>query len=193
MTAVTNRLTQRDLERRARELARLLRARSLRIVFAESCTGGLVSAVLAAIPGISEHYCGSAVVYRIETKSEWLGISRELLDDPGPVSGAAAEAMALGVLARTPEADLSVSVTGHLGPNAPEGFDGLVFISAADRSADGQPRVLSAHEFRLDGADGPLGPRRGSLRALRQARQRRAAALVLDVARSAAGGPDVVD
>ena len=72
-------------------------------MLAESCTGGLVAATLAQIPGISEHLCGSAVVYRAPTKSAWLGIDQRLLDDPaiGPVSAEVTRALALAVLERT--------------------------------------------------------------------------------------------
>ena len=118
------------------EVASLLQVSRRRVVFAESCTGGLVSASLARVPGISEFLCGSAVVYRLDTKTRWLGVSEALLYDPGPVSEVVARAMALGVLARTPEADLAVSITGHLGPNAPGDQDGLIFIGIARRSAE---------------------------------------------------------
>lgn len=117
------------------EVASLLMQLGRRVVFAESCTGGLVSASLARVPGISEYLCGSAVVYRLDTKARWLGISEALLRDPGPVSAVVARAMALGVLTRTPEADLAASITGHLGPNAPGDQDGLVFIGIVQRNA----------------------------------------------------------
>lgn len=168
-----------ELYRAAERLAVLLVRRERRIVFAESCTGGLVSATLARVPGISAHHCGSAVVYRIETKAEWLGVSRELLHDPGPVSEAVAAAMASGVLSRTPEAHLAVSVTGHLGPNAPPEQDGLILISAAqwpDESRSERP-VLRTHEHWLERGSSQYGGRR-----LRQRRQIAAAALVLQTA-----------
>jgi PncC family amidohydrolase len=176
-------VTQRELEQRAQNLARSLRERSLRIVFAESCTGGLVSAVLTTIAGISEHLCGSAVVYRVGTKAEWLGVSRQLLESAGPVSQPAAEAMAVGVLARTPEAHLAVSVTGHLGPNAPEGLDGVVFVSAAVRDAAGRPEPQLTREFQLGESAGRLR------RSQRQVRQRQAAACALEVASAAVACP----
>jgi nicotinamide mononucleotide (NMN) deamidase PncC len=44
--------------------------------------------------------------------------------------------MAVGVLIRTPEAQWSAAITGHLGPNAPPELDGLVYIGIARRSAD---------------------------------------------------------
>lgn len=112
-----------------------LRQAGRRLVLAESCTGGLAAATLTRIPGISEFFCGSAVVYRNATKSAWLGVPAEELDDPtiGAVSPRTAEGMARGVLARTSEADLAAAVTGHLGPDAPDGLDGVIFVGVAHR------------------------------------------------------------
>ena len=123
----------------AEQLAEQLRRSGRRVVFAESCTAGLVTAALARIPGISEHVCGSAVVYRNATKTAWLGVSAEALADEsiGPVSEQVAAAMADGVLARTPEADLAVSVTGHLGPDAPAHLDGVIYVGIARREGAG--------------------------------------------------------
>ena len=112
---------QRQLNQQAKTLASVLKSRDLRIVFAESCTGGLVSAALTRVPGISDYHCGSAVVYRIDTKTRWLNVPSELLVKPGPVSNVVARHMAEGVLRHTPEADVAASITGHLGPNAPVG------------------------------------------------------------------------
>jgi len=105
----------------------------LKIVFAESCTAGLISATLARTPGASNFHCGSAVVYRLDTKTHWLSVPASMLIDPGAVSEPVAASMAEGALAHTPEADLAVSITGHLGPNAPESQDGLVFVAIALR------------------------------------------------------------
>lgn len=172
--------TQRQLTAAARRLARLLEKHNLRIVFAESCTGGLVSAALTRIPGISAFHCGSAVVYQVETKANWLGIPRNLLDDPGPVSSVVAREMAERVLEKTPQADLAASVTGHLGPDAPKSQDGLVYLAVTARSGrggiPGEPEsVVSKH--RLAGDEAVSGPRRHP--ALRARRQLAAAELVL--------------
>lgn len=120
-------------------LSARLRASESRIVLAESCTGGLAAATLARIPGISAYFCGSAVVYRNATKTAWLGVSARQLDDEsvGPVSSRTASDMARGVLSRTPEAHRAASITGHLGPDAPEGLDGIIFIGIATRNASG--------------------------------------------------------
>lgn len=126
----------------AHRVAHLLKATDLKVVFAESCTGGLVSGALTKIPGISNHHCGGVVVYRNETKMAYLGISAAMLKNPGPVSLEVAELMARRVLEKTPEADLAVSVTGHLGPDAPPKLDGRVYAAIAKRK--GRPRVKTA-------------------------------------------------
>lgn len=114
-------------------LAEALAQRQLKIVFAESCTGGLVSAALAGVPGISEWLCGSAVTYRSPTKVAWLGVDvHEIAKHTAVCSGVALQ-MASGVLEKTPEADVALSITGHLGPGAPEDMDGLVFVGVARR------------------------------------------------------------
>jgi PncC family amidohydrolase len=112
----------------ARRLAKLLQQSGHKIVFAESCTGGLVSGALTKIPGISAYHCGSMVTYRNETKTAYLGIDPQILKRPGPVSEKVARLMVESVFEQTPEATVAASVTGHLGPNAPTKLDGLVFI-----------------------------------------------------------------
>jgi PncC family amidohydrolase len=165
----------------AQTLADVLRQNRRKVVFAESCTGGLVSATLARIPGVSEWHCGSAVVYRLNTKHQWLGVPEALLDDPGPVSREVAEAMATGVLSRTPEADIAAAVTGHLGPHAPTEQDGLIWIAIALRESSGDPFVASANSHRLPDTSEPG-------LTIRESRQRLAARLVLELATSANGG-----
>jgi PncC family amidohydrolase len=132
----------------ARRVARLLDTSGRKVVFAESCTGGLVSGALTRIPGISNHHCGGVVVYRNETKIAYLDIPAALLDDPGPVSEEVAALMATRVLERTPEADLAVSVTGHLGPNAPPRLDGVVFAAIAWRGDHDRAARVSVKRMR---------------------------------------------
>jgi PncC family amidohydrolase len=112
----------------SRELAERLKATGHKIVFAESCTAGLAAASLAQVPGVSDYHCGGVVVYREGTKTAYLQISAGVLRKFGVVSEHVAQLMAERVLACTPEATIAVSITGHLGPQAPEGFDGIAFI-----------------------------------------------------------------
>jgi len=121
----------------ARRVARLLQQSNHKIVFAESCTAGLVSATLSRIAGISAWHCGGVVTYRNETKTAYLGIDPKVLKRPGPVSEVVSRQMAEGVLGKTPEATIAASITGHLGPNAPTKLDGLVYVAIALRCSDG--------------------------------------------------------
>ena len=126
-------ILQQPLGSLAREVAELLTQLQLKIVFAESCTAGLISATLARVPGASNFHCGSAVVYRLDTKTQWLDVPASMLNHHGAVSDPVAATMAEGALFHTTEADLAVSITGHLGPHAPEEQDGLVFVGVAMR------------------------------------------------------------
>ncbi len=138
-----------NASRLTRRLAQLLARTKTKVVFAESCTAGLVSALLGRIAGISEFHCGSAVTYRNATKQQWLHVSAASLEHPGPVSGLVAREMASGVLLNTPEADWSASITGHLGPNAPPDLDGLVYVGIARRVAEApQASGVSATDSR---------------------------------------------
>ncbi|MEK6248081.1 MAG: CinA family protein [Planctomycetales bacterium] len=125
------------LNSQAQIVADLLQQRRARLVLAESCTSGLVAVTLATVPGISEWLCGSAVTYREATKQQWLNVSASDLKQFTSTSDSVARQMAIGVLNHTPEANLAGSVTGHLGPGAPDGFDGVIFVGVANRQEDG--------------------------------------------------------
>jgi nicotinamide-nucleotide amidase len=100
------------------EAARVLdaiRARRLRLATAESCTGGLIAALLTEIPGSSDVLERGFVTYSNQAKQENLGVPAALLEAHGAISEAVARAMAEGAL-RHSHADIAVSVTGFAGP-----------------------------------------------------------------------------
>ena len=134
----------------ALEVRRLLAARNERLVLAESCTAGRVAACLAVVPGISQWLCGSLVVYRSATKTAWLSVPRQILDDPqqGPVSPIATRLLAEAALRQTPEADWAVAVTGDVGPGAPPATDGKVFVASRYRPA-GLEAEWAGHQRQL--------------------------------------------
>ena len=101
-------------------LVHILRERGMTCATAESCTGGGIGAAITAVPGASEVFWGGIISYDNSVKENVLGVSREILDGVGPVSGECAEQMARGAreLLKT---DLAVSVTGLAGP----GGDGV--------------------------------------------------------------------
>ncbi len=83
--------------------------------FAESCTGGALSAFLTEQPGVSDIYLGSVVSYSNEAKVDLLGVRRDTLMQEGAVSEAVARQMAQGVR-RQLKTDWSVAITGIAGP-----------------------------------------------------------------------------
>jgi nicotinamide-nucleotide amidase len=102
------------LERAAALLERY-EARGLRIVTAESCTGGLLAGLLTEIPGSSAVLERGFVTYSDEAKSDMLGVPTRLIAAHGAVSEAVAHAMAEGALDRS-RAQVAVAVTGIAGP-----------------------------------------------------------------------------
>lgn len=117
-----------------------MRAKTLRLVTAESCTGGLLSGLLTEIPGSSDVLDRGFVTYSDLAKIEALGVPRPVLEKHGAVSAAVALAMAEGALNHA-HADIAVAVTGIAGPGGgtPQKPVGLVYIAAAKR--DGAPRA----------------------------------------------------
>ncbi|MET0250703.1 MAG: CinA family protein [Novosphingobium sp.] len=87
-----------------------------RVVTAESCTGGLVSAALTEVAGCSAVLDRGFVTYSDDAKRELLGVQPDILDTFGAVSLAVAWAMARGALERS-KADVAVAVTGIAGPD----------------------------------------------------------------------------
>jgi nicotinamide-nucleotide amidase len=129
-------IRMRDVERRAEELLRLLAAKRLKLVVAESCTAGLLSLKLSDAPGASSHFNGGFVTYTKEQKTSALDVSPALLREKSAVCGEVACAMAEGALRRS-TADLAAAITGVAGPEPdPDGNPvGRVCIAVARRGA----------------------------------------------------------
>ena len=104
-----------DLQSRAARLLEACKARSWMIATAESCTGGLVAALLTEIAGSSAVVERGFVTYSNEAKTELIGVPAELIVAWGAVSEEVARAMAEGAI-RCSRADLAVAVTGIAGP-----------------------------------------------------------------------------
>lgn len=104
----------------------------LRLVTAESCTGGLIAGCLTSIAGSSDVLERGYVVYSNESKHDLLGVTAALIDEKGAVSQEVARAMAEGAVAKT-GADLAVAVTGIAGPGGGTTAKpvGLVHIAVA--------------------------------------------------------------
>ena len=111
----------------------LLKKNGQVLVTAESCTAGLIVATLARVPGMSNVLAGGFVVYQVESKTAWLNISAAIIDQQGVVSSAVAQLMAEAALRNAPHATMAISITGHLGPDAPADLDGVAWLGFAQR------------------------------------------------------------
>lgn len=142
-------LPSNALQTEAQGLARILERSGARLVLAESCTGGLASAALTQVPGVSKHFCGSAVVYQSETKSDWLKIPKSLLQKHGTESLEASRALAGRILDQTPQATISGAITGDLGPLSSDPKKvGVIFVACAIKTR-GTIRFPVSQQIRL--------------------------------------------
>jgi nicotinamide-nucleotide amidase len=117
----------------------------LRLATAESCTGGLIAAVLSEAPGAGDWLDGGFVTYTERNKTAALGVPADLIERVGIVSAPVARAMAEGALARSP-ADVAVSVTGAAGPTPERDGTpvGHMHFAVARR---GRATIHVAHDF----------------------------------------------
>ncbi len=99
----------------SRQLADRLLAKQLKLVTAESCTGGMIAAACTDLAGSSAWFERGFVTYSNEAKHELLGVEERILRRAGAVCEGVARAMAEGALANS-KAQVAVAVTGVAGP-----------------------------------------------------------------------------
>lgn len=126
------RVFARDDESMVGIVGQMLREKGLRLASAESCTGGLLGAVLTQEPGSSDFYQGGIISYANSAKEDLLGVQRQTLQVFGAVSAEAAKEMASGVRSRL-GTDLGLATTGIAGPGGSSKTKpaGLVYIGLA--------------------------------------------------------------
>lgn len=91
------------------------RQKRLKIVTAESCTGGLLGGLFTEIAGSSDVFERGYVTYSNRAKAEVLGVAGDILADYGAVSEPVARMMAEGALENS-RANVSIAITGIAGP-----------------------------------------------------------------------------
>jgi nicotinamide-nucleotide amidase len=143
-----------------------LRRRRLSLAIGESCTGGLVSHLVTAVPGASRVLGLGLVTYSNEVKTSLLGVRESTLERHGAVSRSVAGQMLSGLVSRA-DADTAIAVTGIAGPSggSEDKPVGLVYIGAChgerrrivkrvfrsrDRAAFKQLAAFSAMKLLLD-------------------------------------------
>ena len=134
-----------EVGRDAARLVVALREKGLRIAVAESCTAGMVGAVLTDEPGASDVFAGGVIAYADHLKVRLLGVEAEVMASHGAVSKRSVEQMAEGVR-RTALADMGVAISGIAGPagGTAEKPVGTVWVSVADAGGT----VAECHLFK---------------------------------------------
>ncbi len=94
----------------------LCKDKDLNISLAESCTGGLLSALLTQIPGSSEFFDSSYIVYSNKSKINSLGVSSSIIKNYGSVSKNTSLHMAKSLYKKT-KTNIVLSITGVAGPD----------------------------------------------------------------------------
>ncbi len=130
----------------AGDLLAMCRERGWRMAVAESCTGGLISALVTEIPGSSDVFERGFVTYHNEAKVEMLGVKPGILKKHGAVSEEVAVEMAEGALSNS-GADISVAVTGIAGPGGGTKTKPVGLVHIASSSRQRARTIHSAHNF----------------------------------------------
>jgi nicotinamide-nucleotide amidase len=130
-------VTPEQLNLLAREVIDLALSSATSIATAESLTGGLVSGALSSVPGASKVLLGGVVSYSDSLKTQWLGVSPQLISNQSAVDAEVAAQMAEGLRDRVahlqgPIKIIALSTTGVAGPD-PVGSNpvGTVFLGVA--------------------------------------------------------------
>lgn len=134
----------------AKDVVSNARTAGLRIATAESCTGGMVAAILTDIPGASDVLDRGFITYSNDAKHEMLGVRLTTLADTGAVSEDTVGEMAEGALDRS-AAQIAISVSGVAGPGGSEFKpEGRVCFGLA---RDGRATRVETVEFGAIGRD----------------------------------------
>ena len=113
----------------ANKLVKKLIQKKLKISFAESCTGGMLSSTITSISGSSKVFNLGLVTYSNKTKIEILKVPKKIINKHGAVSNQCCLSMVKN-LSKISKANISVSITGIAGPNGGTKLKpvGLVYI-----------------------------------------------------------------
>ena len=119
-----------DVIAAATTLLEACRTAGVKIVTAESCTGGLLAGALTEVAGASDVVDCGFITYSNDAKSDTLGVAEELMTQHGAVSDVVAREMAIGALEHS-NAEIAIAVTGVAGPGGGTAAKpvGLVYIA----------------------------------------------------------------
>ena len=100
----------------SQKIVRLLKKKKLKISFAESCTGGILSSAITSVNGSSKVFKLGLVAYSNQSKTKVLKIPKNIIKKYGSVSYQVCLAMVKNV-SKIGETSMSVAITGIAGPS----------------------------------------------------------------------------
>jgi PncC family amidohydrolase len=138
-----------DLIIKIKEIIKLAVKNQAKITCAESCTGGLLSALLTENSGASEIFECGFIIYSNQAKSTLLNIDPKLITKHGAVSSQIAKQMAIKSLDNS-KATISIAITGIAGPKGGSKLKpvGLVYIASLNKKT----KKLTAKKFNFKGS-----------------------------------------
>ena len=99
-----------------KSLVKILNKKKLKISFAESCTGGLLSSSITSVSGASKVFNLGLVTYSNQAKIKFLKVNKNIIKKYGAVSHECCLAM-VNNLSKISKTKINVSITGIAGPN----------------------------------------------------------------------------
>ena len=104
------------MKKLTQKIVKLLSKKKLKISFAESCTGGLLSSQITSISGSSKVFTLGLVTYSNQAKINILKVPKKIIMNNGAVSYETCLSM-VKKLNKISKTNISVSITGVAGPN----------------------------------------------------------------------------
>ena len=117
------------IKNKAEKVFKLCLKKKIKLSFAESCTGGLLSSLITSFPNSSKIFNSGFVTYSNLSKKNLLGVKEKTLKKYGAVSYKIAEEMVIGVWKKD-KINIALSITGIAGPKGGSNQKkiGLVYI-----------------------------------------------------------------
>ena len=137
-----------ELKALSLELGELLLAKKHVLILAESCTGGLISALMTNTAGSSAWFDSGLVTYSNQAKQDLLKVKETTLSQYGAVSEQTAMEMAIGALQQG-RATIAASVTGIAGPDGGTAMKPVGTVCFAWTSED-LPSISKTYQFQGD-------------------------------------------
>ena len=119
----------------SQKIVRLLKKKRLKISFAESCTGGLLSSTITSVSGASKVFTMGLLTYSNQAKTSILKVPKQIIKKHGAVSMQCCLSM-LNNLSKISKSKICVSITGIAGPSGGTKKKpvGLVYVGIKKRN-----------------------------------------------------------